>query len=227
MLNLTYEYDDRRLLDLVTNTVEGAPENNFNLDYGYDSFGRVSSATGAATNGDWSLQNSYQFDKGTRLEYSVISGIPRVTEFLPETSAPHIVHLYDEAGVESETKTYGYNNVGELWRMTSAVFGRIENEVHEFQFNSDGTLAGVTTPDADVSFKYDEMGNRVYKKSVSTSNVVNETFYLFNLFSMKNGVIHRLVLKPSPFNDENRLKPAVPASQRSVSRGMSSFCVAG
>jgi hypothetical protein len=74
--------------------------------------------------------------------------------------------------------------------MTSAVPGRLENEVHEFQFNSDGTLAGVATPDADVSFKYDEMGNRVYKKSVSTSNVVNETFYLFNLFSMKNGVIN-------------------------------------
>lgn len=74
--------------------------------------------------------------------------------------------------------------------MTSAVLGRLENEVHEFQFNSDGTLAGVQTPDVDVSFKYDEMGNRVYKKSVSTSNVVNESFYLFNLFSMTNGVIN-------------------------------------
>ena len=192
MLVLDYEYNDRRLLESVENKMPvDKNDQDFELNYTYDSFGRVESAIGAADNGDWNMSNSYQFDLGIRMESSVVAGIPRVTEFLADSSAPHIVHLYDDTGVEFETKTYDYNNFGEMWRVTTSDIAAGGSDVRQFQFNSDGTLAGVTTEEnTNVSFKYDMLGNRVRKESVSPDGVVNLTHYLFNLYSMKNDVIN-------------------------------------
>ncbi|MBN2526748.1 MAG: RHS repeat-associated core domain-containing protein [Deltaproteobacteria bacterium] len=186
LLNLTYTYDNRRLLDTVENDKDKVnTENHFVLDYSYDSFGRIAGAHGSADSGDWSLTNAYNFDDGTRLESSFVSGQSRITtDIVPNSSAPANVKI-TETGEQIQ---YRYNNFGELTNIDKTVGGILEDsESKEFDFNSDGTLANAYTADTYVRFNYDAFGNRVFKRAYVTGGVLNETMYLFNLYSRKNG----------------------------------------
>ncbi|MBN2715912.1 MAG: hypothetical protein JXX14_08650 [Deltaproteobacteria bacterium] len=188
LLNMSYFYDNRRLLERLTDASSFA-EGGFNLDYTYDSFGRIRSASGEDSAGDWNQNNTYYFDAGTRMAESSQSGVTRTTTFVSGTSAPETVSIPANTDGIQVTKAYSYNDLGELTVVDTYEDGVLAiNRSREFVFNSDGTLASAHTQEADLTFLYDSQGGRVYKKAVLSGNIIDETLYLFNLYSMKGGL---------------------------------------
>jgi RHS repeat-associated protein len=150
----TYAYDDADRLISVTDAELGV------TSYGYDAVGNRTSVTNANRTAVSTPESGADCGgSGTG------DGVDNDSDTAVDDGCPSTTYAYDNVGrLSSETDA-----LGNVWSYTYDDAGRLdtrtdpESQVTSYAFNARGELTGVDYPvgTTDVSYDYDEVGNRV------------------------------------------------------------------
>lgn len=143
LFDAAYNYDDLGRIIRITEAIAGVGAHT--REYGYDSLGRLITVTR-----DGGLEASYQYDAaGNRV---ALRNIPTGENLQPGDFVYDADHKLLSAG----TTGFGYDPAGRLIRENR------NDEITEYRYNTDGTLAEVSLPDHRViSYLHDARGRRI------------------------------------------------------------------